>query len=41
MSIIGPFFADWKNNDASMLRNILDKNADGILDMLQEGDIFI
>ena len=41
MSIIGPFFADGKNNDASMLRNILDKNADGIMDWLQEGDIFI
>ena len=41
MSIIGPFFADGKNNDASMLRNILDKNADGIMDWLQEGNIFI
>ena len=25
----------------TMLRNILDKNADGIMDWLQEGDIFI
>jgi hypothetical protein len=41
LSIIGPFFADGRNNDASILRNILDTNTDGIRDWLLEGDIFI
>ena len=34
-------FADEKNNDASMLRNILDRNVDGIMDWLQEWYFFI
>ena len=34
-------FADEKNIDASMFRNILDRNSDGIMDWLQEGDFFI
>lgn len=36
ISIIGPFFADGKNNGASILRHILDTNVDGIKEWLQE-----
>lgn len=41
LSVVGPFFADGKNNDAAIMRNMINTNADGINDWLKEGDIFI
>lgn len=41
LSIVVPFFADGKNNDAAIVRNMINTNADGINDWLKEGNIFI
>lgn len=41
LSIVVPFFADGKNNDAAIVRNMINTNADGINDWLKKGNIFI
>lgn len=41
VSILGPYFADRSNNDASILRHIINSNAESIRSWLSEDDIFI
>ena len=41
LSILGPYFSDGKNNDASILTHALQTNEDGIRTWMKEGDIFI
>jgi hypothetical protein len=41
VAIIGPYLADYKNNDAAILNHMLKCNIDNFKDLLQEGDVFI
>jgi hypothetical protein len=41
VAIIGPYLADYKNNDAAILNHMLRCNIDNFKDLLQEGDVFI
>ena len=41
VSILGPYLADRKNNDASILTHIINSNAESIRSWLSEDDIFI
>ena len=41
VACIGPFFSDFKNNDASILKNILLRNTDNILTWMNEVIIFL
>ena len=41
VSILGPYFADSKNSDASILNHILRSNLDDIRQWVQEDDIFV
>ncbi|XP_062577231.1 uncharacterized protein LOC134239089 [Saccostrea cucullata] len=41
VSILGPYLADNKNNDASILQHIIKTNAEDIRSWLSEDDIFI
>ncbi|XP_061191748.1 uncharacterized protein LOC133199988 [Saccostrea echinata] len=41
VSILGPYLADNKNNDASILQHIIKTNAEDIRNWLSEDDIFI
>jgi hypothetical protein len=41
VACIGPFFSDFKNNDASILKNILLRNTDNILTWMDEVIIFL
>ena len=41
MSIVGPFLADGKNNDASIAKNIFINNEQDILNWLHDDDIII
>ena len=36
VACIGPFFSDFKNNDASIMNDILLRNTDNILNWLEE-----
>ena len=36
VAYIGPFFSDFKNNDASIMKDILLGNTDNILNWLEE-----
>ena len=36
VACIGPFFSDFKNNDASIMNDILLQNTDNILNWLEE-----
>lgn len=36
VACIGPFFSDFKNNDASIMKDILLRNTDNILRWLDE-----
>ena len=36
VACIGPFFSDFKNNDASIMKDILLRNTDNILNWLEE-----
>jgi len=38
---IGPFFSDYKNNDASILKHRLNKNEQDIITWLHKDDILI
>lgn len=40
-STIGPYFADWYNNDANILDHILSTNEEEILDWLRPEDTFV
>ncbi|XP_048755757.2 uncharacterized protein LOC125666612 [Ostrea edulis] len=41
VSILGPYLADSKNNDASILHHIIKTNAENIRSWVSEDDIFI
>ena len=41
LSIVGPFYADGKNNDAAITKHMFMTNSDNIKSWLKEGDIFI
>ena len=41
MSVVGPFLADGKNNDASIAKNIFINNEQGVLDWLHDDDIIV
>lgn len=41
LDIHGPYFADSRNNDASLLRAEFERDANGLQQWLQEGDIVI
>ena len=41
ISILGPYFADMKNNDAAILNHAMMRNADTIRQWVQEEDVFI
>jgi len=36
IACIGPFFSDFKNNDASIMKDILLRNTDNILNWMEE-----
>lgn len=41
ISIIGPYLADYKNNDASILNHILKTNIENIRSWIKEDDMFV
>ena len=41
VSVLGPYLADCKNNDAGILNHMIQRNAEEMKDWLQEGDTFI
>ncbi|XP_060081090.1 scavenger receptor cysteine-rich type 1 protein M160-like [Ylistrum balloti] len=41
VSVLGPYFADSKNNDASILNQILNSNIQEIKEWIQENDVFV
>lgn len=41
ITIVGPYLADSKNNDASILNHMLRKNIEDIRDFLQENDLLV
>ncbi|CAF1115343.1 unnamed protein product [Didymodactylos carnosus] len=41
LSVVGPFLADGKNNDASIAKNIFINNEQDILNWLHEDDIIV
>ncbi|XP_060604358.1 uncharacterized protein LOC132757169 [Ruditapes philippinarum] len=41
VTVMGPYFADSKNNDASILNHMLKTNTEEIRDFIQEDDIFV
>ena len=41
VSIFGPFFSDNNNNDASILKRIMNNNCDNILNWMDDNDIMI
>lgn len=41
LDIHGPYFSDSRNNDAQILRNEFDRDADGLGQWVEEGDIFV
>lgn len=41
VSVLGPYLADSKNNDASILNHIIQRSVDEMTNWLREGDTFI
>ena len=41
ISILGPYLADGKNNDASILNHILNQNVEDIKSWIEEDDSFV
>ena len=41
VSVLGPYFADAKNNDASILNHIMNNNIEEIKDWVKPSDIFV
>jgi hypothetical protein len=41
VTVMGPYFADSKNNDASILNHMLKTSTEEIRDFIQEDDIFV
>ena len=38
---MGPYFADYKNNDAEIAKHIIYKNKENIAEWLQKGNIIV
>jgi len=41
ISVLGPYFADSKNNDASILKHIMNNNIEEIKNWINPNDIFV
>lgn len=41
VSCMGPYFADYKNNDAEITKHIMHKNTENIVQWLEKGDILV
>ena len=41
VSVLGPYLADSKNNDASILKHMIHHNAEELRNWLQEDDVFV
>jgi hypothetical protein len=41
LSVLGPFLADSKNNDASIIKHCLFENQEGVLEWLIDDDVII
>jgi len=41
ITIFGPFFSDFHNNDASILKHVMLNNYEDILTWIKDGDIMI
>ncbi|CAF4633414.1 unnamed protein product [Rotaria magnacalcarata] len=41
VSMLGPYFADYKNNDATITKNIIYNNKEDILDWLKPDDVLV
>jgi hypothetical protein len=41
VSAIGPYYADWRNNDANITNHLLRTNQEDILNWLKAGDTFV
>ncbi|XP_062598202.1 uncharacterized protein LOC134259614 [Saccostrea cucullata] len=41
VSVLGPYLADTKNNDAGILNNMIQRNVEEMTDWVKEGDTFI
>ena len=41
LSVLGPYLADGKNNDASILKDMLESNVEELRDWFQEDDLFV
>lgn len=41
VACMGPYFADYKNNDAEITKHIIYKNKENIVQWLEQGDIFV
>jgi len=41
VTIVGPYFADGKNNDAAILNHMLRANVQNFREFLQEGDVLV
>jgi len=41
VTVVGPYLSDSKNNDASILKHMLNTNVEDIKQWVQEDDIFI
>ena len=41
VSCLGPYFADYKNNDAAITKHIIYNNKENIIQWLQKGDILV
>ncbi|CAF4651087.1 unnamed protein product [Rotaria sp. Silwood2] len=41
VSMLGPYFADYKNNDAEITKNIIYNNKEDILDWLKPNDVLV
>lgn len=41
ISVLGPYLADTRNNDASIMKSCLFENKEGILEWLQDDDVIV
>ena len=41
LTVLGPYFADQRNNDASILTHMMTKNVENVKEWIQEDDVFV
>ena len=41
LTVLGPYFADQRNNDASTLTHMMTKNVENVKEWIQEDDVFV